>query len=119
MCIRDSVPAGYVLVHSVNNVLVRVGGDQNTLDSLSPAVLTINVDWAAVDRAGTYSIPITITSTDPDVELIDPPTSVQVDMDALASKSIAVSIQISSPPPVSYTHLDVYKRQQPERWSQG
>ncbi len=97
-----NVPAGYVLVHSVNNVLVRVGGDQNTLDSLSPAVLTINVDWAAVDRAGTYSIPITITSTDPDVELIDPPTSVQVDMDALASKSIAVSIQISSPPPAGY-----------------
>ena len=97
-----NIPAGYVLVHSVNNVLVRVGGDQNTLNSLSPAVLTVNVDWAAVNRAGTYSIPITITSTDPDVELIDPPTSVQVDMDTLASKTIAVSIQISGPPPAGY-----------------
>jgi YbbR domain-containing protein len=97
-----NVPAGYVLVHSVNNVLVRVGGDQNTLNTLSPAILTINVDWAAVNRAGTYSIPITITSTDPDVELIDAPTSVQVDVDALASKSIPVSIQISNPPPAGY-----------------
>ena len=71
-------------------------------NSLSPAILTISVDWAAVNRAGTYSIPISITSTDPDVELIDPPTSVQVDMDALASKSIPVSISISSPPPAGY-----------------
>lgn len=97
-----NIPAGYVLVHPVNNVLVRVGGDQNTLDSLNPAVLTANVDWAAVNRAGTYSIPISITNTDPNIELIGPPTSVQVDVDALKSTSVPVTIQFTSPPPVGY-----------------
>jgi YbbR domain-containing protein len=97
-----NIPAGYVLVRPVNTLLVRVGGDQNTLDSLNPAVLTVNVDWAAVNRAGTYSIPMSITSSDPNIELIEPPTSVQVDLDAHTSKSVPVTIQISSPPPVGY-----------------
>jgi len=97
-----NVPSGYVLVHSVNNVLVRVGGDQNTLDTLNPTVFTVNMDWAAVNRAGTYSIPISITSTDPNIEIIDRPTSVQVDIDAFMSKSIAVTITITNPPPAGY-----------------
>jgi hypothetical protein len=97
-----NIPAGYVLVHPVSNALVRVGGSANTLDSLNLAVLTVNVDWAAVNRAGTYSIPIAITSGDPNIELIGPPTSVQVDLDVLTSKSVPVTIQITSPPPVGY-----------------
>ncbi len=97
-----NLPPGYELVRPINGVLVRVGGDQNTLDSLNPNVLTVNVDWAAVNRAGTYSIPLSVTSSDPSIELIDPPTSVQVDLDALGSKAVSVTIQITSPPPVGY-----------------
>jgi len=97
-----SIPPGYVLVHPVESVLVRIGGEQNTLDSLSPTVLEVDVDWAAVNRAGTYSIPLSVTSSDPNIELIDPPTSVQVDLDALGSKTVPVTIQITSPPPVGY-----------------
>jgi YbbR domain-containing protein len=100
----SSIPAGFVLVHPVSNVLVRVGGDQSTLNSLNTDVLTVNVDWAAVNHAGTYSIPLSITNTDPDIELIDPPTSVQVDLDVFTSKSIPVLIQISSLPPVGYEY---------------
>ena len=98
----SNIPASYVLVHPVSPVLVRVGGDQNTLDSLNPAVLNMTVDWAAVKHAGTYSIPITITSSDPSIALISPPTSVQVDMDVFMSKSVPIRIDISSPPPVGY-----------------
>jgi YbbR domain-containing protein len=97
-----NLPPTYVLVHSINDVVVRVGGDQNTLDSLNPAVLTVNVDWAAVNRAGTYSIPIAITNTDPNIELIGAPTSVQVDLDVLISKSVPVNVQITAPPPVGF-----------------
>jgi YbbR domain-containing protein len=97
-----NIPASFVLVHRVNPVLVRVGGDQNTLDALNPQVLTMGVDWSAVNRAGTYSIPISITSSDPSIELIDPATSVQVDLDSFTSKSVPVTIQITSPPPVGY-----------------
>jgi YbbR domain-containing protein len=97
-----NIPPAYTLVHPVNNVLVRIGGDQNTLDALNTAVLNVTVDWAAVNRAGTYSIPMSITSSQPNIELIAPPTSVQVELDSLASKSIPVTITISNPPPVGY-----------------
>jgi YbbR domain-containing protein len=97
-----NIPAPYVLVHPVNNVLVRIGGDQNTLDALGPSELTVTVDWAAVNRAGTYSIPMSITSSEPNIELISPPTALQVDLDTFISKSVPLTIQITSPPPVGY-----------------
>jgi YbbR domain-containing protein len=97
-----NIPASYVLVHAVNPVLIRVGGNQNTLDSLNTAALTVTVDWSAVNRAGTYSIPISISNSDPSIQLIDPPTSVQVDLDSHTSKSVPVTIRITSPTPVGY-----------------
>ncbi len=97
-----SLPAGYVLVHSVNDVPVRVGGSQNTLDSLNPAVLIANVDWAAVNRVGTYSIPMSILNSDAQIELIDPPTSLQIDVDKFGSVSVPVTINVTNPPPVGY-----------------
>ncbi len=96
------IPPGYVLVHSVNNVQVRVGGSQNTLDSLNPTVITANVDWAAVNRVGTYSIPMSITNSDAQIELIDSPTSLQVDVDKFGSVSVQVQINITNTPPVGY-----------------
>jgi YbbR domain-containing protein len=97
-----NIPAGFVLVHPVNNVQARVGGSQNTLDSLDPAVLVANVDWAAVNRVGTYSIPVTIINSDSQIELIDAPTSLQVDVDRFASVSVPVTIEITNTPPVGY-----------------
>ena len=98
----SNIPARYVLVNPINPVQVRIGGNQNTLDAFNPAVLDANVDWAAVNRAGTYAIPMSITSPDPNIELISPPTSLQVDIDTFTSKSVPVTIQITSPPPVGY-----------------
>ncbi len=99
-----SLPAGYVLVNPVSNAQARVGGSQNTLDSLNPAVLTANVDWAAVNRVGTYSIPMSIVNSDAQIELIDPPTSLQVDVDKFASVSVPVTIKITNTPPVGYVY---------------
>lgn len=97
-----NIPPSYVLVHAVDPVQVRVGGDQNTLDALNPAVLTVSVDWSAANRAGTYSIPISIVNSDPSIELINPPTSVQVDLDSYVQKSVPVTIQITNPTPVGF-----------------
>jgi YbbR domain-containing protein len=97
-----TIPSAFVLVHPVQNLLVRVGGDQNTLNALDPAVITVSVDWAAVDRAGTYSIPISIVNTDSNIELIDAPTRIQVDLDAFVSVSVPVTIVVTNPPPVGY-----------------
>jgi YbbR domain-containing protein len=100
-----NIPSGFVLVHPVEDVLVRVGGDQNTLATLNQAVITVTVSWSAVTRAGTYPIPISITSSDPNIELIDPPRTVQVDLDAFKSVSVPVTIVITSPPPVGYQNI--------------
>jgi YbbR domain-containing protein len=97
-----TIPSAFVLVHPVQNLFVRIGGDQNTLDTLNPAVITVRVDWAAVSRVGTYSIPISIVNTDPNIELIDPPTAIQVDLDAFVSVSVPVTIVATHPPPVGY-----------------
>jgi YbbR domain-containing protein len=99
---QSSIPAQYVLVQPVQNIQVRVGGDQNTLQSLNPAELTVTVAWSMVTHVGTYSIPITVVSDDPSIELISPPTTVQVDVDAFKSKSVPVTIIITNPPPVGY-----------------
>ena len=95
-----TIPPAFVLVHPVQNLLVRIGGDQNTLATLNPGVISVSVDWAAVDRAGTYFIPITIVNTDPNIELIDPPTRIQVELDAFVSVSVPVTIVVTKPPPV-------------------
>jgi YbbR domain-containing protein len=99
---QSSIPAQFVLVQPVQNIQVRVGGDQNTLQSLNPAELTVTVAWSMVTRVGTYSIPITVVSDDPSIELISPPTTIQVDVDAFKSKSVPVTIIITNPPPVGY-----------------
>jgi YbbR domain-containing protein len=99
---QSSIPAGYVLVHPIQDVMVRVGGDQNTLQTLNPNAVSVTVTWSDVTRVGTYSIPISVVSDDPNIELIDRPTSVRVDVDAFKSKSVPVTLVITNPPPVGY-----------------
>jgi YbbR domain-containing protein len=99
---QSSIPTQFVLVHPVQNVVVRVGGDQNTLQSLNPSEISVTVAWSDVNHAGTYSIPISVASDDPNIELIDRPTTVPVDVDAFKSKSVTVTIDITNTPPVGY-----------------
>jgi len=97
-----NIPAAFVLVHPVQDLPIRIGGDQNTLAAFDPRLLTVSVDWAAANHTGTYSIPISIVNTDSSIELIDPPTRIQVDLDAFVSVSVPVLIVITNTPPVGY-----------------
>jgi YbbR domain-containing protein len=99
---QSSIPAQFVLVHPVQDILVRVGGDQNTLQSLDRSAISVTVDWAKVTHTGIYSIPVSVVSEAANIELITPPASVQVDVDAFKSKSVPVTIVITNPPPVGY-----------------
>jgi YbbR domain-containing protein len=100
---QSAIPAQFVLVHSVQDVAVRVGGDENTLASLNPATaLSVTIHWSSVTHTGTYAIPMTVTNNDPAIELIEPPTTVTVDVDAFESKSVPVTIIQTNPPPVGY-----------------
>jgi YbbR domain-containing protein len=100
---QSAIPSQFVLVHPVQDVAVRVGGDENTLASLNPTTaLTVTARWSSVTHTGTYAIPITVVNNDPAIELIDPPATVTVDVDAFESKSVGVTIVITNPPPVGY-----------------
>jgi YbbR domain-containing protein len=100
---QSAIPSQFVLVHPVQDVAVRIGGDESTLSSLDPTTaLTVTVRWSSVTHTGVYAIPITVVNNDPAIELIDPPTSVTIDVDAFESKSVGVTIVITNPPPVGY-----------------
>jgi YbbR domain-containing protein len=100
---QSAIPSQFVLVHPVEDVAVRLGGDENTLSSLNPTTaLSVTARWSSVTHTGVYAIPITIVNNDPAIELIDPPTTVTVDVDAFESKSVGVTIVITNPPPVGY-----------------
>ena len=100
---QSAIPSQFVLVHPVQDVAIRIGGDENTLSSLSPTTaVTVSARWSSVTHTGVYAIPLTVVNNDPAIELIDPPASVTVDVDAFESKSVGVTIVITNPPPVGY-----------------
>ncbi len=101
-----TIPAGFVLLRPIGDVQVRVGGEQNTLATLNTAEFQVHVISSAITRAGAYSIPLSITTSELNVDLIDPPTSIQIDVDALKSVSVAVTIVQTNPPPVGYHTVD-------------
>jgi len=99
---RNAIPAKFVLVHPVPDVAVRIGAARDKLNAFNPSALTVNVNWNAVTSPGVQSIPISVTSSDPNIELVDPPQSVSADLDILDSTTLAVSPIITHLPPAGY-----------------
>jgi YbbR domain-containing protein len=52
-----------------------------------------------VRQGGTQYLPVTVQNNDPNVELLDVPSSVRVDLDRLASNVVPVTIVITANPP--------------------
>ena len=100
---RSLVPQQFVLVNPIAPLSVRIGGSRDSLDAFSVSSLVVSVAWRTVTRPGIVTIPISITKTDPNIELIDAPTSVVADIDTQDSANIPVTIKISNPPPLGYT----------------
>lgn len=98
----SAIPAQFVLVNPVPNLLVRVGGNKDSLKTFNVSALTVNVSWKSVVHAGMVNVPISITNSDPNIQLIDPPTHVTANLDTLASATLPVNIDITSSPPVGY-----------------
>lgn len=98
----SAIPAKYTLVHPVPDLQVRIGGTRSSLDAFNPSSLTLNVNWRAVKTAGVQQVPISITKSDPNIELVDPPTSITADIDSLTSTTVPVSIIVTNPPPAGY-----------------
>ena len=99
---RNAIPAKFVLVRTVPDVAVRIGAARDKLNAFNPSALTVNVNWNAVTNPGVQSVPISVTSSDPSIELVDPPQSVMADLDILDSTTLGVTSVITHLPPAGY-----------------
>ena len=98
----SAIPAKYVLVSPVPNLSLHIGGSRGSLNSFSMSSLTVNVSWKSVTKPGVVNVPISVSNSDSNVQLIDPPTSVSADLDNLASATLQVNIDVTTPPPPGY-----------------
>ena len=98
----SDIPAKFVLVTPVPNLSLHLGGPKSSLDSFTMSSLTVSVSWKSVTRAGALNVPISVTNNDQGVQLIDPPTTVNADVDVLASTTLPVNINVKAPPPEGY-----------------
>src|SRR5437870_11513666 len=89
---QSLIPARFVLVHAIPDLTVRLGGSRDSLNAFNPSFVTVSVNWKAVTHAGVQAIPVSISNSDPSVELIDAPTSVQAELDSLDSVSVPVIV---------------------------
>lgn len=95
----SSIPTGFVLIHKIADVPLRLGGTRDSLDAFDASSLTIKVDWKAVKHGGVQPIPISFVNNDPRVELLDAPTSVEANLDTEGSVTVPVTITIAGNPP--------------------
>ena len=99
---RNAIPAKFVLVHPVPDVAVRIGAARDKLNAFNTSALTVSVNWNAVTSPGVQSVPISVASSDPNIELVDPPQSVSAELDVLDSTTLAVTPIITHLPPAGY-----------------
>lgn len=102
-----SLPAGYLLTQAIPNLTVDITGTQDHLNSFSKASLQVTVDYDAIrvvgeDVPAAVRLPVRITNTDPNIDLDDPPTSVDAQVDSTGTASEPVQIAVSHGPPPGY-----------------
>jgi YbbR domain-containing protein len=102
-----SLPAGYLLTQPIPDLTVDITGTQNHLNSFSKASLQVTVDYDAVRAIGDHvpaavRLPVKITNTDPNIQLDDPPSSIQAQVDSTGTASKPVQIEVSHAPPPGY-----------------
>jgi hypothetical protein len=102
-----SLPAGYVLTQAIPNLTVDITGTQDHLNAFSKGSLQVTVDYAAIKAIGdhvpaTVKLPVKITNSDPNIDLDDPPTSIEAQVDSSRSASEPVEVVVSHAPPPGY-----------------
>jgi len=101
----SNVPAGFRLINPIPDLSLRFGGTRDHLNAFDPSSLIVTVDWHAVTRGGVQAVPVSVVKSDPNVDLLNPPTSVMANIDTLGSVSVQVGID-ATPPPAGYRTTD-------------
>lgn len=98
----SAIPTKFVLVSPVPNLSLHLGGTKSSLNAFSMSSLAVNVSWRSVTKPGIVNVPVSVSNSDPNVQLIDPPKTVSADLDSLASTTLPVNIDVTTPPPAGY-----------------
>jgi YbbR domain-containing protein len=102
-----SLPAGYLLTQAIPDLTVDITGTEDHLNTFSSSSLQVTVDYAAIRAIGdhvpaTVRLPVKITNSDPNIDLDDPPASLDADVDSSGSASEPIQVDVSRPPPAGY-----------------
>jgi YbbR domain-containing protein len=98
----QSLPARYVLVHTIPDVAIRVLGTRDHVNAFDTRSLTLSVDFNAIKSAGKQLLPLTIVNRDSNVDLDNPPTNVEAEIDVKATANVPVTIVHKVNPPADY-----------------
>jgi YbbR domain-containing protein len=99
---QESLPSKFVLTHPIPDISVRVSGTRDHVNAFDPKSLVVTVDYKAIKDPGHLQLPLSIVNNDHNVDLVDQPTTVTVDLDLLSTATVAVNIVVKSPPPTDY-----------------
>lgn len=97
-----ALPAGFVLVHPIADLALRISGTQQHINQFSTNSLRIKVHYEEIRNTGSFDLPMQVTNLDPNVELVGAPDSVSVDVDRLQSAQLPVKVIINPDPPPGY-----------------
>ncbi|MGD1053655.1 MAG: CdaR family protein [Candidatus Dormibacteria bacterium] len=102
-----SLPAGYLLTQTIPNLTVEITGTEDHLDSFSRDSLQVTVDYDAIKAVGdhvptTVRLPVKIANSDPNIDLDDPPTSLEASVDSSGTASVPVVVAVSHVSPPGY-----------------
>jgi len=92
------VPFGGLL----ERVQIRIRAPQSSWATLAPSNFTAQLDLRGL-KAGTYNVPLKVTSSDPRVTIISrQPEDVSVVLEPLVDRQMPVQVNITAQPPFSY-----------------
>jgi len=95
--------APFTLVRAIPDLVVRVSGTREHLNAFQPADLVVSVNYTVIRQAGIQALPVSVINNDRDVALDNPPTTITAEVDRVASRTVAVTVDYSQhPPPQGY-----------------
>ncbi|HEV3123608.1 MAG TPA: CdaR family protein [Candidatus Dormibacteraeota bacterium] len=96
------LPAKFVLAQAIPDVAIRVQGTRDHVNAFDPRSITVSVDYNAIKGAGKQTLPLTIVNRDSNVDLDNPPTSIDANTDVKATANVPVTIVHKVNPPADY-----------------
>ncbi|MGA8015593.1 MAG: CdaR family protein [Candidatus Dormiibacterota bacterium] len=103
-----SLPAGYVLTQPIPELTVNVAGTADSLSNFSANQIQVTVNYGVISSLGnnvpaTVSLPIQLVKQNPNVQLDNPPTTVQASVDKIGTAVRGVTVAVGTNPQAGYT----------------